>query len=85
MEQDEIFYDYNNLNIKDMKMFGSTVYMLAKTNMDYYIVTYDITSSESTKERLNIKEKTYDGFIYTMDDVKLFAADEDYFYLRDVK
>lgn len=85
VEQDEIFYDYNNLNIKDMKMFGSTVYMLAKTNMDYYIVTYDITSSESTKERLNIKEKTYDGFIYTMDDVKLFAADEDYFYLRDVK
>ena len=53
--------------------------------MDYYIVTYDITSNKSTKELLNLKEKTYDGFIYTMDDVKLFAADDNYFYLRDVK
>ena len=66
-------------------MFGDTVYILAKTNMDYYIVTYDITSNKSTQELLNLKEKTYDGFIYTMDDVKLFAADDNYFYLRDVK
>lgn len=85
VEKDEIFYDYNNLQIKDMKMFGNTLYVLAKTNMDYYIVTYDTLNNESTKERLKIKEKTYDGFIYTMDDVKLFAADDDYFYLRDVK
>lgn len=83
--QDEIFYTYDNLYIKDMKLFGNTVYMLAKTNMDYYIVTYNWMTNESTKEMLKIKEKTYDGFIYTMDDVKLFAADEDYFYLRDVK
>ena len=85
VEKDEIFYDYNNLQIKDMKMFGNTLYVLAKTNMDYYIVTYDTLNNEPTKERLKIKEKTYDGFIYTMDDVKLFAADDDYFYLRDVK
>lgn len=85
VEKDELFYDYNNLQIKDMKLFGNTVYVLAKTNMDYYIVTYNIVTNESTKERLNIREKTYDGFIYTMDDVKLFAADDDYFYLRDVK
>ncbi len=85
VEKDELFYDYNNLQIKDMKMFGNTLYVLAKTNMDYYIVTYDTQNNESTKERLKIKEKTYDGFIYTMDDVKLFAADDDYFYLRDVK
>ena len=85
VEKDELFYDYNNLQIKDMKLFGNTVYVLAKTNMDYYIVTYNIVTNESTKERLNIREKTYDGFIYTMDDVKLFATDDDYFYLRDVK
>ncbi len=82
---DEKFYPYTHLEMKDIKMFGNTVYILAKTNMDYYIVTYDITSNKSTKELLNLKEKTYDGFIYTMDDVKLFAADDNYFYLRDVK
>ena len=85
VEKDETFYDYNNLQIKDMKLFGDTVYILAKTNMDYYIVTYNIKDNTSTKERLTIKEKTYDGFIYTMDDVKLFASDDNYFYLRDVK
>lgn len=67
-----------------MKTFGNTIYMLAKTDMDYYLITYNASSNTSTKEMLSIKEKTYRGFIYTMDGVKLFAVDDDYFYLRDV-
>ena len=80
----ETFYDYSNLRITDMKAFGNTIYMLAKTDMDYYLITYNASSNTSTKEMLSIKEKTYRGFIYTMDGVKLFAVDDDYFYLRDV-
>lgn len=85
VKADETFYEYKNLNIKDAKLFGNTLYILAKTNMDYYIITYNIATNAFTKEQLSIKEKNYEGFIDTMNDVKLFAADEYYFYLRDVK
>ena len=80
----ETFYEYSNLKIQDMKLYNNTVYILAKTDMDYYLVKYDVRTNTSSKEQLSIKEKTYNGFIYTMDDVKLFSADDDYFYLRDV-
>lgn len=80
----ETFYPYDNLKIQDMKLYNGTVYILAKTDMDYYLVKYNVRTNTSSKEQLSIKEKTYSGFIYTMDDVKLFAADDDYFYLRDV-
>lgn len=81
---EETFYEYRSLKIQDMKLYNNTVYILAKTDMDYYLVKYDVRTNTSSKEQLSIKEKTYSGFIYTMDDVKLFSADEDYFYLRDV-
>ena len=68
-----------------MVQYGSKIYMLAKTDMDYYVVIYDARTNTSSKEMLSIKEKNYDGFVYTMDDVKLFAADDNYFYLRDVE
>lgn len=80
----ENFYEYNNLRIIDIAIDDSNVYVLAKTDMDYYTFTYDFIRNTSTKERLSIKEKIYDGFIHTMDDIKLFAADDDYFYLRDI-
>ncbi len=80
----ETFYEYSNLKIQDMKLYNNTVYILAKTDMDYYLVKYDVHTNTGSKEQLSIKEKTYNGFIYTMDDVKLFSADDDYFYLRDV-
>lgn len=81
----DTFYEYSNLKINDMVQYGSKIYMLAKTDMDYYVVIYDARTNTSSKEMLSIKEKNYDGFIYTMDDVKLFAADDNYFYLRDVE
>lgn len=80
----ETFYEYNNLKIEDMVQQNQKIYMLVKTDMDYYIVIYDANTNKSTVEMLSIKEKNYEGFIYTMDDVKLFAADDDYYYLRDV-
>lgn len=80
----EKFYDYSNLRIADMKAFGNTIYILAKTDMDYYLITYNASNNTSTKEMFNSKERNYQGFIYTMDGVKLFAVDDDYFYLRDV-
>ena len=81
---DETFYEYSSLRIQDMKLYNNTIYILAKTDMDYYLIKYDVRTNTSSKEQLSIKEKTYSGFIYTMDDVKLFSADDDYFYLRDV-
>ena len=84
MADGETFYEYNNLKIEDMVQQNQKIYMLVKTDMDYYIVIYDANTNKSTVEMLSIKEKNYEGFIYTMDDVKLFAADDDYYYLRDV-
>ena len=81
---DETFYEYRSLKIQDMNVYNNTVYILAKTDMDYYLVKYNVRTNTGSKEQLSIKEKTYSGFIYTMDDVKLFSADDDYFYLRDV-
>lgn len=80
----ETFYEYNSLKIQDMKLSNNTVYILAKTDMDYYLVKYDTRTNTSSKEQLSIKEKTYSNFIYTRDGVKLFSIDDDYFYLRDV-
>ncbi len=80
----EAFYDYSNLEIRDAALEGDTFYLLLKTDMDFYLVTYNARTDESTRERLSIREKNYDGFLSTLDGVKLFAADEDYFYLRDV-
>ncbi len=80
----ETFYEYNSLKIQDMKLYNNTVYILAKTDMDYYLVKYDVRTNTSSKEMLSIKEKTYSNFIYTRDGVKLFSVDDDYFYLRDV-
>ena len=80
----ETFYEYNSLKIQDMKLYNNTVYILAKTDMDYYLVKYDVRTNTSSKEMLSIKEKTYSNFIYTRDGVKLFSVDDDYFYLRDI-
>ena len=81
---DETFYEYRSLKIQDMNVYNNTVYILAKTDMDYYLVKYNVRTNTGSKEQLSIKEKNYSGFIYTMDGVKLFSADDDYFYLRDV-
>lgn len=81
---EETFYDYKNLTITDIALWKNNVYLLLKTDMDYYIVTYDTRTNTSQKERLSIKEKNYQKFIYTMDDLKLFSSEEDYFYLRDI-
>lgn len=84
VSDDEKFYDYSSLKVADMVQQGNKLYMLLKTNMDYYVVIYNAHSNTSSKELLSIKEKNYDGFLQTMDGVKLFTADDDYFYLRDV-
>jgi len=84
INDDENFYEYRNLKLVDLAVMGNRVYTLLKTDMDYYVVTYDVKRNTSTKELLSIKEKTYSQFVYTMDDVKLFSVDEDYFYLRDI-
>jgi hypothetical protein len=81
---DETFYEYNNLKINDMAISGNVLYLLAKTDMDYYLIQYNFHNNTSSKEQLSIKEKIYSGFVYSMNDVKLFSADDDYFYLRDV-
>ncbi len=83
--EDEKFYSYNNLTAKDAAVVDDVLYVLAKTDMDYYLVQFDTNTYEYSKEHFGLKEPIYDGFIYTNDGVKLFGADEDYFYLRDVK
>lgn len=80
----ENFYEYNNLKIMDLAVYGDKIYVFAKTDMDYYTFTYDFMRNTSTKEKLSIKEQIYDGFIYTMDDIRLFAATDDSYYLRAV-
>jgi len=82
--EDETFYPYNNMQVHDIVVSGDMLYALLKTDMDYYLVQFDTNDFTSTKEHLNLKEPNYQGFIYTMDDVILFGADEDYFYLREL-
>lgn len=84
VEEDETFYSYNNLQVHDIVVSNDVLYVLAKTDMDYYLVQFDTDDYTSSKEMLSLKEPNYDGFIYTMDDVMLFAADENYFYLREL-
>jgi len=79
------FYDYSRLQIEDYLQDENKLYFLLHTGWDTFVVVYDIKTNETRVEMLDNMEYMYDKFIYTDKGVRLFAADEDYYYLREVE
>lgn len=79
------FYDYNRVKIEDYLQDENKLYFLLHTGWDRFVVVYDIKTNENHLEMLDNLEYSYDKFIYTDKGVRLFYADEDYYYLREVE
>lgn len=84
-EEGEKIYPYSSLDLVDAMVKEDTYYAFIKTNMDYYVVSYNYVTDKSTKVRLGNKERVYTQLLDTKDGVKLLSVDADYYYLRDVK
>lgn len=77
------FYGYSSLRITAQIQDGNKLYFLLNNGWDRYCVVYNIATDTSNVEKLSIKDKYYDSFIHTESGVKLFASDQDYYYVRD--
>lgn len=81
---DETFYPYNSLELVDSMLKGDTLYAFIKTDMDYYVITYNYRTKVSNKLMLQNKEHAYIGFVDALDSVKLIGTDNNYYYLRAI-
>lgn len=79
------YYDHSRLVVLDYLQDENKLYFLLKADWDRFIVVYDIKTNERHIEMMDNKEYMYDRFIYTDKGARLFYADEDYYYLREVE
>lgn len=77
----ERFDEQRNLSIVDAVAIDDLVYMLLKTNYDYYLATYDVNNG---KYSCNVIKNPLKELVPTSNDYKLFGTDVDAFYTQEI-